>query len=131
MFALCARRDPYQTAPRDPTWVFSADLPVTPRSCFPGEPRLVHARAHQGEPSERHAFLFRPGPAADIRPDGEGLVPTLPALRTLPGLSEPKESQRNVDGVLVVRGTRRAGTLDTNLTSIVDTFVLICHPVLR
>ena len=62
--------------------------------CFPciGEPGLAHTGAHQGQPAERVARVLRPRPAADIRTNGEGLVPALPAVRALHGPGQPEEA---------------------------------------
>lgn len=68
-----------------------------------GEPGLVHPGPHQGEPAECDALLLRPGAAADIRADGEGLIPPLPALRTLLGLGQPKKAQLHLHLHVVLR----------------------------
>lgn len=81
--------------------------------CFSssGEPGLVHQGSHQGQPAECDALLLRPGAAADIRADGEGLISPLPALRTLLGLGQPKKAQLHLHLHLdvVLRDGRRDG----------------------
>lgn len=72
-----------------------------------GESGFVHQRPHQGQPAECDALLLRPGAAADIRADGEGLIPPIPALRTLLGLNQPKKAQLHLDFVLVIRDAAR------------------------
>lgn len=90
-----------------------------------GKPGLIYTRAHQGEPSKRLTLLLRPGPAPDIRSDGEGLVPAFSPLWTLPGFGQPEESQRHVHRLIVVK--RRWCSETISLRSL----VLICHPVLH
>lgn len=60
-------------------------------SCSAGQPGLLHAGAHQRESPEHHPELFRPRPEADLRPDGEGLVPPFPALGAVLGPRDPEE----------------------------------------
>lgn len=76
---------------------------------FAGEPGLVHQGSHQGQPAECDALLLRPGAAANIRADGEGLISPLPALRTLLGLGQPKKAQLHLDLDVVLRGGGRDG----------------------
>lgn len=73
-----------------------------------GEPGFLHQRSHQGQPAECDALLLRPGAEADIRADGEGLVPTLPALRTLLGLNQPKKAQLHLDLVLIIKDQNKS-----------------------
>lgn len=66
-----------------------------------GQPGLLHTGTHQGEPADLVAVVLRPGPEEDIWPHGEGLLPPLLALRTLPGPCEPKEVHVNVLFIVV------------------------------
>ncbi|XP_053515339.1 regulator of G-protein signaling 4 isoform X1 [Artibeus jamaicensis] len=54
--------------------------------CQPGR---LHPGGDQPERAGAHGHLLRRGPAADLPPDGEGLLPPLPQVTLLPGAGPP------------------------------------------
>lgn len=57
---------------------------------FPGKHRLPNQRGDQAETFRTNIHQPRRNTKQSVQPNGEGLVPSLSALESLPGASEPK-----------------------------------------